>query len=185
MNGPDQLHDQIIKAKEQLNDMFVEHYWETEIFSLAWWVSIVLVIVPLIVWWKVVHKKRLLEISVFGLLTNVVATFLDIGLSDHMAWEYPVRILPQMTLLLPVDYVIVPVVGMLLYQKYASWGKFLLAATIASAVMSFICEPLAVYIGMYRLLTWRYIYSFPIYIAVYAAIKYFTQRLTNRNNKAQ
>ena len=95
------------------------------------------------------------------------------------------RILPQMALLLPVDYVIVPVVGMLLYQKYASWGKFLLAATIASAVMSFICEPLAVYIGMYRLLTWRYIYSFPIYIAVYAAIKYFTQRLTNRNNKAQ
>jgi len=177
MWGPDQLHEEIIKLKEQLNDMFVEHYFTKEIFSFTWWISIALIFIPLIVWWKVVNKKRLLEICVFGLLVNIVATFLDIGLSDHGMWEYPVRVLPQMALLLPVDYVIIPVIGMILYQKFPKWWKFLFASTVASAIMSFLCEPFAVYIGMYKLLTWRYIYSFPIYIAIYAAIKYFTEKM--------
>ncbi len=185
MNGPDQLHEEIIKLKDQLNDMFVQHYKESEIFTPTWWISIALIIIPLIIWWKVAEKKRLLEISVFGLLINVVATFFDVGLSDHMMWEYPVRVLPQMALLLPVDYVIVPITGMILYQKFPAWGKFLLVCTIASAVMSFICEPFAVYIGMYKLLTWRYIYSFPLYIVLYAAIKFITEKMVSKTQTAR
>ncbi len=176
MSGPDQLHEEIIRLKEKLNDMFVQHYWESEIFTPVWWISIALAIIPIMIWWKIVDKKRLLEMSVFGLLVNVVATFLDIGLSDHMMWEYPVRILPQMALLLPVDYVIVPVAGTILYQKFPKWWNFLVACTVTSAFMSFVCEPIAVYIGMYRLLTWRYIYSFPIYIAIYVIIKLITEK---------
>jgi len=182
MNGPDQLQEEIIQLKEKLNDMFVQHYWESEIFTPTWWISIALAIVPIFIWWKVVDKKRLLEMSVFGLLVNVIATFLDIGLSDHMMWEYPVRILPQMALLLPVDYVIIPVAGTILYQKFPKWRHFLMACTATSAFMSFVCEPIAVYIGMYRLLTWRYIYSFPIYIAIYAIIKFVTEKAVARTN---
>ena len=185
MNGTDHLQEEIIQLKEQLNDMFIRHYLESEIFTPTWWISVALVILPVIVWWKVIDKKRLLEMSVFGLLVNVVATFLDIGLSDHMMWEYPVRILPQTALLLPVDYIILPTIGTILYQKFPKWPPFLLACTIAGALMAFVCEPLAVYIGMYRLLTWRYIYSFPIYIAIFAAIKFITERLVAIMRAAQ
>ncbi len=178
MGGPDQLHEEIIQLKEKLNDLFVERYWKSEIFSPIWWLSVALIILPMILWWRIVNKKRLLEICVFGLLTNIIATFLDIGLSDHMMWEYPVRVLPQVALFLPVDYVIVPVTGMVLYQKFHAWGKFFLASTAASALMSFVGEPLAVRIGMYELFEWKYIYSFPIYIAIYMIVKFITQKLT-------
>lgn len=182
MNGSDPLHEEIIQLKEKLNDLFVQHYWEREIFTPTWWISIALIFIPLIIWWKVVDKKRLIEISAYGLLVNVIATFLDIGLSDHMMWEYPVRILPQMALLLPVDYVIIPVIGAVLYQKFPKWGHFLLACTAASAFMSFVCEPFAVYIRMYKLLTWRYVYSFPIYIAIYALCKFVTHKMVTKVN---
>ncbi len=61
----------------------------------------------------------------------------------------------------------------------------MLACTIASAVMSFICEPFAVYIGMYRLLAWRYIYSFPIYIALYVLAKFVTEKIAAKTNDAK
>ena len=90
-----------------------------------------------------------------------------------------------MALLLPVDYVILPVIGAILYQKIPKWWHFLLACTIASAFMAFVCEPFAVYIGMYRLITWRYIYSFPIYIAIYVLVKIVTERMVARTHSAK
>lgn len=160
--------------------MFLEHYKEHELFSPTWWVSVGLLIIPLVVWWKLVDKRRLLKICVFGLLANVAASFLDVLGTDYVLWEYPVHTLPKLSLLIPVDYVIVPVVGMMIYQKFAGWKAFLLACTAASAVMSFLCEPFAAFIGMYKLLSWRYVYSFPIYIALYAAAKLLTDRLAAR-----
>ncbi len=185
MNGTDQLLEEIIKLKEQLHDMYERHYWESEIFSLTWWISIALIILPIIIWWKVADKKRLLELSVFGLLVNVVATLLDIGLSDHMFWEYPIHVIPQTALFLPVDYIILPVIGTILYQKCPKWLPFLLASTIASAILSFACEPLAVYIRMYRLITWRCIYSFPIYIAIFALMKFITGKVVAKTKSAR
>jgi hypothetical protein len=84
-----------------------------------------------------------------------------------------------------VDYVIVPVVGMLLYQKVPNWGWYLLACAATSAVMSFACEPFAVYLGMYRLLKWRYIYSFPIYIALAALFKLLCSLIIRRQEKSR
>lgn len=97
----------------------------------------------------------------------------------------PVRVLPQIALFLPVDYVIVPVIGAILYQKFPKWWKYLLACTITSAIMSFVCEPFAVYIGMYRLISWRYIYSFPIYIAIYVLVKFVTEKMVARTRVAR
>ncbi len=185
MSGTDQMYEEIIKLKQQLHSMFEKHYSENELFSLTWWISIALIIIPIIIWWKVADKKRLLELCVYGLLVNVLATFLDVGLSDHMLWEYPVRVIPQTALFLPVDYIILPVIGTILYQKYPKWPSFLLACTIAGAFMAFVCEPFAVYIHMYRLIAWRYIYSFPLYIVLYAAIKFITEKMVSKTQTAR
>ncbi|OPZ68852.1 MAG: hypothetical protein BWY81_00693 [Firmicutes bacterium ADurb.Bin467] len=140
-------------------------------------------VIPLIVWWKMADKRRMLEICVFGLLINVAASFLDVFGTLYGLWEYPVHILPMNSLLFPVDYVIVPTVGMHLYQRFAKWKPFLLACTAASAVMSFACEPLAVWLGMYKLFQWKYVYSFPIYIALYAIARLITQRLVRKSQR--
>lgn len=185
MNKYDPLLDEITALKKELHELFMKHYAEQELFSVNWWIAVALLVIPLIVWWRMVDRKRLREIMIFGFGCNVIAGFLDVFLSDYMLWEYPVRVIPQISLFIPVDYVIVPVVGMYLYQKFPKWGPFLLASTLTSAVMSFACEPLAVAIHIYRLISWEYIYSFPIYIAIYAAMKLFTHRMVRLEEAAR
>jgi len=185
MAGRDPLLEKIIQVKAELLDLFLEHYFKHELFGWTWWITVAMFVVPLVVWWKTADKRRILELCVFGLLVNVAASFLDVFGTLYGLWEYPVHILPMNSLLFPVDYVIVPTVGMHLYQRFAKWKPFLLACTAASAVMSFACEPLAVWLGMYKLFQWKYVYSFPIYIALYAIARLITQMLASRQAKAQ
>ena len=180
-----QLLEEIIRLKSIELDAYLEHYFKYELFTWTWWITLAMFVLPLIAWWRMSDKKRILEICVFGLLINVAASFLDVLGSFYGMWEYPVHLLPINSLLFPVDYVIVPTVGMLLYQRYAKWGPFLIACTATSAFMSFACEPLAVWLGVYKLITWEYVYSFPIYIALYAIARLITQRLASRQVKAR
>ena len=185
MNGQDPLLDEIMRRRIELRDMFFKHYIDHELFSPTWWLTVVLLIVPLVVWWKMADKRRLLELCVFGLLVNVASSFLDVAGSEYVLWDYPVHTLPQISLLIPVDYVIVPVVGMMIYQKFPKWKGFLLACTVAGFAMSFLCEPFAVFIGLYKLILWRYVYSFPIYILIYLAAKLMTGKLADAQAKSK
>ena len=94
----------------------------------------------------------------------------------------PIHLLPQVPLLFPVDFVILPVIQMYIYQTFPKWGKFILVSAIASAVQSFIFEPLAVLIGQYRLIQWEYIYSFPIYLMINLITKFAVELLKKRPN---
>ena len=179
MNGQDPLLDEIMRLRIELRDMFFKHYIDRELFSPTWWLTVGLLIVPLVVWWKMADRRKFLELCVFGLLVNVAASFLDVAGSEYVLWDYPVHTLPQLSLLIPVDYVIVPVVGMMIYQRFPKWKGFLIACTVASSVMSFLGEPFAVFIGLYKLILWRYEYSFPIYILIFIAAKLLTEKLAS------
>jgi hypothetical protein len=180
MGGNDPLIDEITQLKIQLRDLLLQHYKTHEVFSWVWWIGIAFAIIPIFIWWRVLDKKRILEICVFGLIVNVTAVFLDVIGSEMVLWEYPIHILPQTALLFPVDFVLVPVVNMVLYQKYPKWGKFLLASAIAAAVLAFIAEPFAIWIGEYKLISWSLFYSFPIYIIIDIFAKFLTERLKSK-----
>jgi hypothetical protein len=169
------LIDEIIKLKLQLRSLSIQHYLATEVFSWVWWVGIAFVILPFLVWCKVVDKKRLLEICVFGLVVNVSATCLDVVGTSLVLWEYPVHILPRIPLLFPVDYVIVPIGFMLIYQKCPNWWKFLATSAIAAAALAFAAEPFAIWIGEYKPISWKLIYSFPIYILIASFARLLTE----------
>lgn len=174
--------DDIIKLKIQLRDLALQHYKQYELFDWHWWLNLALVIIPMIIWWIALDKKRLLEICVFGLLVNLVATFLDVAGTHYVFWEYPYYTFPHLPLFIPVDYVIVPVVGMTIYQRFSKWKSFIIVSLVLSAFMSFVCEPLAVYINLYKLITWRYIYSLPIYFIIYIGSKLVTEKFVHIND---
>ncbi|HBP63436.1 MAG TPA: hypothetical protein DD730_04010, partial [Desulfosporosinus sp.] len=134
--------------------------------------------------WKFVDKRRLLEIVAFGFLINILATFLDVVGSELLLWNYTLRILPQIPLLFPVDFVIVPIFYMLVYQRYTNWKHYLLASTILAIVLSFVAEPIAVYIGQYQLISWKFIYSFPIYIVLASLGKIFANKMCSVQEKS-
>jgi hypothetical protein len=157
---------------------------ERELFSWVWWLLIALIIVPLAVWWKLVDKKRLIEICMFGLLINIAATFLDVLGSELLLWEYPVHVLPRVPLLIPVDYVVLPVIQMYIYQRFPKWKKYIIVSVIAAALQSFVAEPLAIWIGQYKLVLWQLIYSFPIYLIIDFSAKFLIELFKKRQAKA-
>lgn len=177
------LLDLILKLKEQLRDAAFQHFFSFELFSWVWWLLIALIIVPLIVWWLLVDKKRLLEISMFGLLIGVSSTFLDVMGSDYVLWMYPIHIIPMTAILVPVDFVVLPVIQMYVYQKCLKWGRFLLFSLITAAMQTFIAEPLAILIGQYKPIHWSIIYSLPIYFAINVAAKFVVGRFKKRQEK--
>jgi hypothetical protein len=179
----EQLLNEILNTRYALRDLYTEYYTEFEVFGWRWWLSVALLIVPLAIWWFKTDKKRLLEISFFGLLVNVSCAVLDALGTAHVLWIYPVHVLPHVCLLAPVDFAVIPVVGMSLYQRYASWRAFVIGALAASFIMAFILEPFASLIGIYKLIVWRYVYSFPIYFGIFAGAKALTGRFMHAQKR--
>ena len=168
---------QIIQSKIIYRHLSIEHWVKYELFTWQWYIGVACLVIPLLLWWKLVDKRRIFEISTFGLLVIILATFLDVTGSELVLWNYPIRILPQIPLLFPVDFIIVPITYMLIYQHYSAWKQFLLASTIVALALAFVAEPLAVYIKQYQLISWHYVYSFPIYITLAILSKNITNRM--------
>ncbi|MHB8077083.1 CBO0543 family protein [Desulfosporosinus fructosivorans] len=178
------MTEQIIQTKQVYMQLSIEHWLKYEVFTWQWWIGIACVVIPLFVWWKLVDKQRILEISVFGLLINVSTSFLDVLGSESLLWNYTIRILPQTPLLFPVDFILLPIFHMLIYQRYKTWKQFLFASTIVALALAFVVEPLAVYIKQYQLISWQFIYSFPIYILISILSKLVTNKMLSRQEEA-
>ncbi|HZK56087.1 MAG TPA: CBO0543 family protein [Desulfosporosinus sp.] len=172
-----ELENQMIKIKLIHKHLSIEHWVNYEVFTWQWWVGVACVVIPLVLMWILIDKRRLLEIIAFGFMINILATFLDVVGSELLLWNYTLRILPQIPLLFPVDFVLVPIFYMLVYQRYKAWKQFLLASTILALALAFVAEPLAVYIGQYELIYWKFIYSFPIYIVLAILGKIFANKM--------
>jgi len=142
----------------------LNHWYFDDLGKWTWWLSLGLTVIPLIIWWKIADKTRLLEIIVLGLLANTTASFLDVVGSEAVLWGYPDRLFPNFPRILPIDFTVIPVTFMVIYQYFPDWKRYSLAIIAMSFIYSFVAEPLLVLIGLYELYAWKFVYSFPIYI---------------------
>ncbi|MCM3664943.1 hypothetical protein M3204_11040 [Mesobacillus subterraneus] len=169
----------LLEAEKNYHNVLKAYWHDNNFLTLRWWFLVVLSIIPAIIWWLVVDKKKLVENTAYGLFYGVAAIFLDSIGSNAMVWTYPVRLTPYLNpQLYPYDVGVVIIPFMLIYQKYGySLKKFILATAILSLFLAFIAEPSMVYLGIYKELTWKHIYSFPIYwllgLSCWAIIKKF------------
>lgn len=180
MNGEDTLIKEIIDLKVKLRTLSFQHWLNNELFTWVWWLYIIIIVISAFLWLKYVNKKRMVEIAVFGLFVTAAATFLDIAGSEYPLWEYPIRPLPMMPLVFPIDFIFLPVVDMFIYQRFSKWKSFFIVNTIAAAIMSFILEPLLTLFKAYHLITWKYIYSFPIYIIIATICKFIVDMMKSK-----
>lgn len=164
MNDFDGLRNRLIEIRKMSSQLSLEHWIEAELFTWNWWLSVALLITSWIIWWKVVDKKRIFETLGYGLFIIIFATLSDVIGSELVLWNYPTRILPIVPRLMPFDFAIAPTIFMSLYQFYPKWKGFITASVLTSAVLSFIVEPFLILINLYELISWKFIYSFPIYL---------------------
>ncbi|MCA0757598.1 hypothetical protein KP806_21280 [Paenibacillus sp. N4] len=170
--------DEMIKHETKLSDMVMDHWLQDDLFTWRWWLLLGAGLLAIIVFYKALDRSRKAEIMLYGFFIALLATFLDIlGWNLHL-WAYPHKLLPMCTPLLPVDYVVLPIFYMLIYQRFRSWKSFFWASVVLAFVMSFILEPVFIWIEIYKPLAWKHVYSFPIYIANGLLGKWVIAKLT-------
>lgn len=175
---------QILEAQLEVSRLSLE-YWSGHIlFSYQWWLLLFLLFLPWHVWWRLVDRRRLLEISTFGVIILYLHTAIDSIGVIYTLWGYPHKLLP-LPVLIETSFSLLPVTGMLLYQYYPRWKAFLSASLLASLLFAFVGEPALKWLDIYRPLRWNYLYSFFIYISVAAASKWLLQILRFRENRAR
>lgn len=156
----------------------LQYWYLHNVFTWRWWIIVAVSVGLCWTWCEIVDKRHIVENLFYGLLTIVLTVLLDsIGTEIPRFWYYPVRLVPLGRPSIPVDYVILPVCFMIVYQCFKSGKSFVFAITIFAATASFVGEPLAVSLGLYEPGAWRPIYSFPIYIIMAVSLRWIVRRL--------
>lgn len=174
--------DEINKIRIQLKEACITHWLDNELFHFNWWISLILTILPLYIWWKLVDKSRVFKILTFGLMIGAVSITLDIAGINLVWWGYPNRLLPIIPPIFPFDISIVAVSNMLIYQYFRTWKSFLKAKLVLATTYSFIAEPLLVILGFYELYTWKYWYSFVGYFIMAVLIRWIVEKIDLSGN---
>lgn len=178
--------DDVQKMQKVMLNLQKEYWLQHDLFHWHWWLLLGLTILPWMAWWKLVDKKRLMEILFFGLIIMIISMIFDLVASDYMVWAYPHRLHWSLhPILLPYDVTIMPVSFMLIYQCYRHGKQFTIGLVLLAAGFSWVAEPLLEWMGFYVRYTWKSIYSFAIYIGIGLLTKWIVNqtlvKMSNRN----
>lgn len=151
------------------------------LFSIQWWILLATLIIPWVVWWKLVDKRNFKVILLYGLIIMSLINIMDHTGLQLMLWSYEYKLTPLIPILSPVDLSLLPVLYMLMYQYFRKWKSFWIAQIVGAAIFSFVGEPIFVALGIYRMLNWKHYYSYPFYIALAVLIRCFLAWLLKKS----
>ncbi|MDQ0897488.1 hypothetical protein [Paenibacillus sp. V4I7] len=144
-----QYWNQIHEKQEEVNSL-ISSYWSS--FSNMWhwqfWVVTFLLIVPLLLLFFTVDRKRIFEIFFFGYTVHMLWTYIDIALSRNGYFTHKYFLTPLLPNALNMTASVLPVGFLLLYQYCTNKNKnFYLYTILLSAVFAFGFATIEKYIG--------------------------------------
>jgi hypothetical protein len=170
--------EELEQIRELYNQQAFINWLRVDLFSVNWWLLLIIFVVPWIIWWKIVDRKRLAEILIYGMLIGIISTLLCIIGYNLMLWGYPNRLISfLMPPLFPIVLTVLPVMYMLMYQYFQSKFAFIIASLIMSAFAAFVAEPIFVKMQMYVEYHWTHLYSFPIYFLMAVGFRKLTREI--------
>ena len=177
--------DHVIDNQRYLTKLRVDYWLSNSLFSVQWFCLLALLLISWAIAIKLIDKKNVTDVILSGLLMLLTLDFLDqIGILSSL-WDYQIQLIPIPTGLIAVNYSLVPVLTMLMYQYYPDWRRFLLYSTLLSFVGSAIIEPLLEVFKIYTVINWEHYYSFPIYIAIAAIDKMIVDSLVRLRSRTR
>jgi hypothetical protein len=174
-----QLIDKIIELRKQIYEIQYDLYMHHTLFSFKWWVMLLTALLLWFIWWKLVDKKRFHEIALTGFVAAIITTILDTTGLEMVLWAYPSQLFGLVRHISEMELVIIPISYMLLYQYFSEWRKYIIALVIFSTFGAFIAIPLAVRFEVYKIINWKYIYSFVTFILMGVMIKFIVAKVMN------
>lgn len=154
------IGQEIQDLKIRLWELVYADWYQNELFSASWWGLVIGSLLIYAVWLRVLDKKRIIEILLFGSLVTVMATFTDVYATQANTFSYNIQILPTAPALFPLDFIMIPVPLMIAYQYGHRWSNYLVTAGIASAFYAFVITPILVANGILTMYRWSYLWAF-------------------------
>ncbi len=179
----DPAYDKILPLNTELGRLVLENYLQDDIHKWTIWLTLVVSIAFVALWWLAADRRRFLEVTLFGTLMLIMSTTFDAAGFTLNLWVYPDKVMPLLPAL-TFDYIVVPVAFLLVYQKYGRWGPFIIASVLVAAVYSFIAEPIVVWLNLTLYLKWHYAYSFVVYIGMAVVAKLLMTLFIRHQNAA-
>lgn len=171
-----EMHEAFTKARVEV--------WLTDtLWHWQWWLLVALIFLPWVVWWKLVDKRRITELFLFGMLILITSSWMDELGTELQLWFYPFKPIPWYPQLFPINFSVLPVTYMLIYQWCPRWRLYLIGMAIMAGLYAWAAEPLLSYMAIYKVKTWRFSYSFPMYILIGMTHRWFLEGLLLINKK--
>lgn len=158
--------------------------WYEKIFSFQWFFIAFLIIVPWIIWWRLVNKKYITEIFSFGLLITITASLLNEAGLTLLLWRDPYTLLPVPPRWFAPAYSVLPVTFMLIYQYFRTLKSFTIATIVLAAISAFVFQPILTWLGIFILIKWNYFYSFLTFIIAGLGVRLLHQVVLQREPMA-
>ncbi|WP_274363598.1 CBO0543 family protein [Paenibacillus thermotolerans] len=172
------------RALDRIVDLQIEHtnlwndYWNRYSGFQTWpfWVHAAMTIVPLIVLFFAIDKRRALQIGFYGFNVHAWYAYLDVLGVKYGLWEYPYQLYAPMPITLSLDTSFVPVAYMLAYQWTITRQKnYYLYVGLLSAAFAFGFKPIYSYFDFILLMRGtNYFTLFAGYVVIMLLSKWIT-----------
>ena len=174
---------QVLKDQWELTKARITEWLQPVLFGYKWWILLVLFCITAILLWKKADKSRIVALTIYTAIVVIFILVLDELGQELSLWYYPVDIIPLFPPMTAINISCLPLVYMVIYQRYGTWGKFLIATLIMSTVFCFVFEPIFVWGGIYTMLKWKSYYGLPIYFAIAVASKFLVNIIYSTTEK--
>ncbi len=171
--------DEIIELRRRLFSIEYSMWTDNMLFTLKWWILVTFMLVMWYVWWKIVDKSRLTEISLVGTITGLVSTLLNTTGIELTLWAFPNQLFGAVRGVNILDLTMIPITYMIIYQICSKWKTYMILVFIFALLGSFVGQPLFKALKLYDPVNWRYIYSFPVYLFIGVIVKLIASKIKN------
>jgi hypothetical protein len=176
---PEQQHvyEELLNKEKSLSNSWID-YWVQFSSATTWqfWVNLAMFVIPLVILWFVLDRKKALQIGFYGFSVHVMATYIHLYGVRNNIWGFPYIIVPYLPTSITMDASFNPVVLMLLYQWTINHKKnYYLFGALMCAGFSFVFKPLLTTIDLFHLYgRMNYFYLFLLYFLVTILAKLIT-----------
>jgi hypothetical protein len=163
-------------------------YWQQYSGFGDWqfWVLVLLFVLPLIVLFFAIDKRKALLLGFYGYNVHVFFTYVDAIGANMIKWFYPYKIFPILASSVSLDVSLVPITYMLIYQFTLNREKnYYVFMILLSSVFAFVFKPLLVAIGLFEMgIGTNYFTLFICYVVVGLIAKWITNLFVYFEKKA-
>lgn len=145
--------DRIHKLQKELTNELLDYWMQySNLSTWQFWVNALVFILPLVLLFVVLNRKRALQIGFYGFSAHVIFTYIDTIAIRLGYWDYPYQIFPIAPGNVGLDSSFVPVVFMLLYQwTLIAKKNYYIYGSLLVLVLAYVLRPIVSAAGLFRL----------------------------------